>query len=466
MSRHQPPISTDNLPLGSTGAPAPAGVWERLRSNTIVRQVLVLAGGSLFSRVLLFAFTPVLGRLYTPEQYGVFSTFTSYSTGLMLVCCLNYEPAIPLAKDDKSAYNLMAACLYLLVLTCLLCPVLTWIIPMVRPVASLEMIRPYLWLLPIALFVGGIFQILTWWAIRTQAFGAIAGRYLTQALTLIAGQVFLRGYGPLGLIAGDTLGRTSGCYSLALDALRRGRRENWGVGWSQMRELLLRYRRFATVGIGSNVISRGAIIFGNLGFAQYWTVAETGALGFVNSVVGAALAAIGVSVSQVFLAKAAVMAREKPAELMQFYWRTFLTTLAVGLVPVLILLLGGQILFPLVFGAKWTEAGYYSQLLAIPFLLRFVVGSVLPILTVLERQGIEFFSNFVGFVILVGGIWWAGEQHMGARYGIVAIGTSLVVSYLLLFLAGWWAIHQHVASAPSPSPESDLDAVPTGVSQG
>ncbi|MDT2285392.1 hypothetical protein P7H17_03750 [Paenibacillus larvae] len=52
-------------------------VSQSMLNRPFVKQVSVLAGGTAFSQLLLVAASPVLTRLYTPEQFGVLSVYVA-----------------------------------------------------------------------------------------------------------------------------------------------------------------------------------------------------------------------------------------------------------------------------------------------------------------------------------------------------------------------------------------------------
>ena len=64
-----------------------------------------------------------------------------------------------------------------------------------------------------------------------------------------------------------------------------------------------------------------------------------------------------------------------------------LRLLAVGALPAVVLIVFGPSLFALVFGAEWTEAGRYAQILKKSYLAQFAVIPVSSILALTQRQG-------------------------------------------------------------------------------
>ena len=64
------------------------------------------AAGQLVSILL----SPVLTRLYSPQQFGVLSVYTALLTILVVIASLRYELTVPMAASDEDAINLVALC--------------------------------------------------------------------------------------------------------------------------------------------------------------------------------------------------------------------------------------------------------------------------------------------------------------------------------------------------------------------
>lgn len=82
-----------------------------LPRGSFVRNVAVLAGGTAAGQAIVVLASPVLTRLYTPEDFGVLAVYASLLCVLSTVATLRYELAIPLPKRDEDAAALVVLCL-------------------------------------------------------------------------------------------------------------------------------------------------------------------------------------------------------------------------------------------------------------------------------------------------------------------------------------------------------------------
>ena len=82
-------------------------LYYKLRNSTYIMQIATLMSGTIISQTLMFLFIPILTRLYTPSEFGVYSLFFSVTAILGLVAGWKYDQAIMLPKSDKDAQALV-----------------------------------------------------------------------------------------------------------------------------------------------------------------------------------------------------------------------------------------------------------------------------------------------------------------------------------------------------------------------
>ena len=86
-----------------------------LPRSTFGKGVASLTSGTVIGQLLLLAASPVVTRLYSAEDFGVFGVFVSFVSILSVVSSLRYQIAIPIPEDDRQASNLAALALAIVV---------------------------------------------------------------------------------------------------------------------------------------------------------------------------------------------------------------------------------------------------------------------------------------------------------------------------------------------------------------
>jgi O-antigen/teichoic acid export membrane protein len=351
------------------------------------RSVVTLASGTAVAQLLLALALPLLTRLYTPADYGSLAVYASTLTVLLVIASLRYEMAIPLPEDDPTAASLLALTIALLTGTTSIVALLVWLggDAFVR-VFNVPALRPYLWLVPVGLFGAGMYQALSYWAIRRSAFTRIARTKLSQGIGQVVSQLALgvARVGAPGLLIGDVIGRIAGGGGLALLAWRDHPASM--VSGASLASAARRYRRFPLLTTWAGLFNMGSLQLPSLMFAASFGAAAAGLYSLSYKMLVLPTMLIAQAVGQVFLSRAAGLARE-PERLRRLTERTALVLFACGLPVFATVGLSGPWLFATVMGSQWEQAGRYAQVLA-PWFVFWVVSNPLSgLLSVREWQG-------------------------------------------------------------------------------
>ena len=173
------------------------------RKSSFAGDVLKLVSGTAFAQALAIVVAPVLTRLYGPEAFGTSALFASLAGIIGAVACLRYELAIVLPKTDEEAANLLGVSLVSVVLISLLTVPLVCLggEPLARWLNAPEL-GQYLWLVPLVVFLSGVFLALNYWNSRTRRFGRLSIALVSSSTVTASAQL---GAGVAGCASGGTL---------------------------------------------------------------------------------------------------------------------------------------------------------------------------------------------------------------------------------------------------------------------
>ncbi len=151
--------------------------------SAFFRNVSVMLAGSVIGQMTSVVLSPLLTRLFTPQEFGVLSVYTALLTILVVLASLRYEMTIPMAASDDDAINLVALCFGVLVLTTAAIAAFALLAPegwLDR--LWLTALAPYRYLLPIGFAGLGAYFIALYFATRAGAFPAIARTRIFQGV--------------------------------------------------------------------------------------------------------------------------------------------------------------------------------------------------------------------------------------------------------------------------------------------
>jgi O-antigen/teichoic acid export membrane protein len=216
-----------------------------------LRAVVGLSSATVLGQLLLAVLVPVLTRLYAPDAFGVFASFSGIAMTVLVVAALRLEMAIPLERHDGHARQLLAGTLVVIAGVAALSAIVVVVIHGLLlagvggalPDARLAAL---LWWLPPFILLAGANRAFVSFTVRAQRFTDVASMRLVQPPITIVTQVGggLLHLGEQALTLGFILGQTAGLAHLARRAggLRAVVRDR--LPRARLRALWRRHRRF------------------------------------------------------------------------------------------------------------------------------------------------------------------------------------------------------------------------------
>jgi O-antigen/teichoic acid export membrane protein len=421
------------------------------------RSVSVLAGGTAAAQFFAIALSPILTRIYKPSDFGVLQVFIAL-LGLAVVSSSGrYEFAVLLPEDEQSSIDVLAVAVGCV---CATTGIVTgvvifchyrWVLP-----ANVSVLREYMWLLPISVFGGGLYQALSYWAMRHNSYKQIATSKLTQVTGQVTTQVGIGiGYhGPLGLLAGDAVGRVMGSGRFIRDLWRDYSDRIRSVRISSMKRVAVRYRDFPLFSLWGSLINSSGLALPSLFLAQQYGAQGAGWFALVNRVFGVPAVLIGLSISQVYSSKVAALSKSDPKHLMHIFLKTTRHMLFIGLVPCVLLTIFAPALFQFVFGQAWREAGEFARCLILMFLASFINSPVQMTLNILERQHTQLAWDLSKLALTALAIGLPFRFGYGPRAAIFTYGAAMTIMYVVHWVMSHHAINRCIEMMALPRVES------------
>lgn len=185
---------------------------KRAKSNEFARNVVTLITGTAVAQAIPVAISPILTRLYSPEDFGVLALFIAITSIISVLATLRFEIAIPQAKRSRDAAAVTA--LSLLLCTCISLFILIIIVLFGHEIANFfneQSIANWLYLTPLSVWLFGSYQALNYWFVRKKKFKDISKSKVFQSTTGATVQCasfpFING---LGLVLGQLVNQAIG----------------------------------------------------------------------------------------------------------------------------------------------------------------------------------------------------------------------------------------------------------------
>ena len=425
--------------------------------SKLLRNIVTVVSGTAGAQALTLAFMPVITRIYGPEAYGILGTFLSVTMMLIPVAALTYPIAIVLPKRDGDARGLVRLGLAIaLSLSIIVALGLLFFGDQLATTLEIEIIQPYLMLIPFVMFCGAALEICQQWLFRTQRFRitasvAVGHSLLFNTMRTVAG---LLQSSALVLVCTTALQQALHAAMLGLAILRAKPRVEEHTDEAQqpepgMLEMARRYNDFPQYRAPVMLINAISQHLPTLVLAAYFGPAAAGFFALCKQALTMPTNLIGKSVADVYYPRIsrAIHDRE-PVAAMLLKATTALGL--VGLVPFAIVAVFGPWLFATVFGEQWQVAGEYARWLALAEFAVFISRPSVVAVPALSLQArfllFEVFSTSLRLVALFGGAVLLGD----ALATVQAFAAASIVIYLSLVVIVMIAARRWYARQQEP----------------
>lgn len=413
-----------------------------------LRNVFRVLSGNVVAQAIVLGTMPLITRLYSPADFGVFSVIISILMVLVPISNLRYNAAIPLPGDDADALSLLLLSFLVTGVSAVVLSGLIglWELGLLPVVGTLipKTARGYLWAVPAGILLSSGLLNLNGWAIRCQQFKELARSDIAEA-AVNRGFVLISGWvmhlGAWGLIIGRLAGMAVGLTYL----IHAGLKGSWdrvgrAISFSGLRSLAHRYRNFPLFSTWSGLIIMAAMELPVIFLLLLYSPVASGFYAVGVRTIRFPINMVGNALGRVFFHKAAAL-KDNTAELAGQVTEMVAYMVFVGLPGVLILVFFGDLIFGLVFGNRWTESGVYVQMLAPSYLFLFLFRPLVILFTTMERQREHLVFAVLLLIVRLAPFCCAAVRFDSAHEAILTMSVATCLGFLVAFVYLFRLLH-------------------------
>ncbi len=384
-------------------------ILERLKRSQFIRNILIVMSGTAVAQILGFALSPIISRIFSPTDFGVFGSFNAVAGIIAAAITLEYGQAIMLPKEKEIAINVAAfsfVCVFAI-------SILSALFSMAFPGTMNNLMKTSgtwpLIMLVLATLISGINQTCQAWAIRAKAFKHTSASQIIRSLSTNGMKIGL-GYfraGAPGLIISTILGNILASINLVRVLLPDFRELRSSIEWKRMKRLAAEYRDFPIYSASQNVINAISTGLPVLLITRFYGIAVAGAYAFGGSMLQVPMAFVLTALRQVLFQKACER-QNQGGSLAILYIRTTAVLFAMAFLPTLFLIIWAPQFFSWIFGSQWHLAGELARSLMIWLAVSFCNLPAVLFARIIRIQRFVFFYDLVllfarTLVLLLGG---------------------------------------------------------------
>jgi O-antigen/teichoic acid export membrane protein len=396
-----------------------------------VRGVATLAGGQGLAMAIPILAAPILGRLYTPSDYGLLGAYMGIATIFATIGHLQYAQAIVVQRSERRAFGLLAISILASLATSLLsCITVAGVIALLNSHAALRPIQPWLWSVPLVTLAVGIAGGFAGLANRRRdyrfmSFVSVGSVAVSTGVALVSGYT---GAGADGLLASYISGQLLVLvmyvwrYLDTFPAVCRIKRP-------EVIALARRQASFPLYSLPANVLKSVALLIPNFALPYMGAMDVAGHFSRAQSLLSLPINLIGIALAQVFQEKAA-RERAQSGSSLTSYIRLLATLAVASPVVFVVIALVAPWLFVIYLGPQWKDTGYIAQLLAPMMCLRMIAGPLWPVFGIYDANNRDFwialFQFLATLLLSVVGVLAFPALWQVIVYGCVNAATSIV----------------------------------------
>lgn len=390
--------------------------------------------GTLAGQGVLLAVSPLLTRLYRPEDFATLTVFTAIATVMGSIVTLSWERAIVIPRADRQAQSVLLLGAVTVIAIGLVFTIIAAIAsPSLDNLFGTAVFARFWWLLPATVVVMGMFALLSSWLVRSRRFGLLAGRNVALGLSQAVSSVVLGivGAGPIGLLSGMGVGRAAAVIGITpWKTLRRP----WRQSPARVAVVAKRYRRFPLVATWSRVLNVLGLQLPPLLIVALFGTLEAGLYALTVRVLATPIGMVADAVSQYFEGTFSALVRARSNRLSGFIMRISARMFLLGLLPGMVIAVYAPPLFGWVFGEEWSKAGVFAQIVVAFYVLQLAISPVSRALLVLERQSMQLAWDISRMVLTVASVVAPALLGGSLAIALVLLTLTQVILYLVLLI--------------------------------
>lgn len=392
--------------------------------------------GTSLSQAIPLAISPIITRLYSPDEFGIFITIISAISILGLLCTGRYELAILLPKEDKEAINLTALSILLaFAVSFVILLVVYFFNAQITAALNEPSISPWLYFIPISVFFVGVYQALTYYTNRKKHYKNLVTARVADSLSNGGARIGggLADLGPVGLLGGNLVGQIMGFGLLGFFLLRKEGAIYKVVSWSQIKEQAKAYIDFPKHVIAGQLLNTMAYQMPNilLKTLSFFNTSLIGQYGLTNRIVRTPLLVISNAFSDVFKQQASEEFIST-GSCRRIFFSTLKKLLLISMVPFAIFFFTAPLLFGFIFGKEWEIAGEFARIMSIPFFLGFTISPLSSVFYILNKTRSYLVLQSILFALVIISIFIAPHYTSNPHIVVGVIAGSYTLFYVIM----------------------------------
>ena len=406
---------------------------RKIQLSGFGRNIITLMTGTTIAQAIPIGISPILTRMYTPEDFGLLGIFVAITSIFGAVTNGKYELAIMLPKKDSDAFHIASICFFInLIFSSALLFIVIILGDVIVGLTNSAETEAWLYFIPFSVFFIGLYNQANYLCLRTKRYSEMRNASVFKSLSMAMLQLVLGSIksGALGLVIGQLTGSV-------ISALKLLKSSNFRIlSFNKKRSISLakKYSEFPKFALISDLLNNVSIQMPLFFLGGFFNSSVAGYYSFCHKIISMPMILIGTAVNQVFFQKAS-SAHSHGVEISKLTEGTFLKLVYISAIPFSVIYIYSDVIFSFVFGSEWSEAGRYASLLTPWLFLVFVSSPLVSIVSIYGKQRQAMIFNIITIFIRLSALFYGAAIMQDSYITVLLFGLSGVL------LWSFWSIY-------------------------
>lgn len=409
--------------------------YLRLKSSEFLRNFLTLMTGTGIAALFPVLCTPLITRLYTPEQFGIFALFLTFVSVLSSISCLRYEIAIVLPRHNYQAVQLVVLSFLLACGSAIVLEIFFLIFAEDIARALEKDIAAYLYFVPLAVFFNGLYGLMNYYSNRHKRYKDLSMSKILNSSSSTLTKIGL-GYaqfGIWGLVIGQIVGSVVGAFNIWRLSLVSIFLHKKSISWEALKRKFIFYKNYPIYNMPAVLMNTLSTNSGVFLFGIYFDAKDVGLIALASNVLLLPISIIATSYSQIFYQKICLMTTQE--QLRQAYKNSFYMLLVIGSI-----FCAGAFVLPekiiiQILGSSWEGVGFYIKYTSIFVFFQFISSPLSTLIPRCDKNDLFLVYQIANFLLVSASIIIPSLYHLDIKFVFltyVAVKSLMYFAYVYL----------------------------------
>jgi O-antigen/teichoic acid export membrane protein len=415
--------------------------YRKISQSRIVKDTLILIGGTGISQIIPVLASLILTRLYQPEDFGLLALYVSLLSITGAASTGRYELAIMLPKSPSSAVYLVYLSSFVTLTVALVFMIACVLFsPSIATFLNNQQLTTWLYILPLSILFFGVNQTFVFYSNRLGDYKTISINKIlkSSSVALVKIGLGLAGLTSIGLILGNIVGAAISVSFLVKTHFRSLKNTLRYFSLRRMIRFFGIYRKFPKYDLFSAVLNATSLHIPILLLSYYFNDEITGYYSLAHIVLSMPVTLVSLSTGQVFYENASKILKNSK-NLHPLMVKIFTRLVLLGGIIMLILGLFGVSIFSFVFGPDWSPSGAYARVMSPWLFMVFITMPFTYVFSLLQRQKLFLILNSILFagrflVLVITSDIYQNDLLSIASYSLYSTVIFLIILFIIFRL--------------------------------